>query len=352
MRIAIVNDSVMAVEALSRVVRSVPQNQIAWVASDGAQAVARCAEDTPDLILMDLYMPVMGGVEATRRIMARTPCAILIVTAATNGHAPEVFGALGAGALDAVDTPRLGAGGAMNGGAGLIAKIRTVGILTGLGTGRSDPQAAFPTGKLRTPARCDLLVAIGASAGGPAALASILASLPRAYPGALVIVQHVDAQFAPLLTRWLNERSSLPVRLAREGDRPEPGVALVAGTGDHLALSGARSLGYTPDPRDLPYRPSIDLFFESVVRHWRGRAAGVLLTGMGRDGAMGLKALRDARHTTLAQDQATSAVYGMPKAAAEMEAAHLILPLQQIAPRLVDLVRERPAMEIRGHSNG
>jgi chemotaxis response regulator CheB len=183
------------------------------------------------------------------------------------------------------------------------------------------------------------LVGIGASAGGPAALAALLGGLPKDFAAALIIVQHVDAHMAPNMADWLTQQSPLPVRVAVEGDRPVVGSVLLAATDDHLVFKTSERIGYTPDPRDYVYRPSVDAFFQSVSRLWRGDAIGVLLTGMGRDGALGLKALRDQGRHTISQDEASSAVYGMPKAAARIDAAVDILPLNRIAGRLVTLVR-------------
>jgi two-component system response regulator WspF len=182
------------------------------------------------------------------------------------------------------------------------------------------------------------LVAIGASAGGPAALVRLLAALPKDFPAAIVVVQHIDAHMAEGMASWLDGQCDLPVRVAAEGDRPAAGCVLIAETSDHLVLRSPYRLGYVPEPREMVYRPSVDAFFQSVVRQWRGEAIGVLLTGMGRDGALGLKALRDHGFHTIAQDQATSAVYGMPKAAAALGAAVDILPIDRIASRLIVLV--------------
>jgi two-component system response regulator WspF len=184
------------------------------------------------------------------------------------------------------------------------------------------------------PSAHDRLVVIGASAGGPMALATILSDLPRDFAAAIVIVQHVDAQFLPLMAAWLDERSAVRVRVARQGDPPQANAALIAGTRDHLVCLNSQTLGYTPEPLDCCDRPSVDVFFESVVRHWRGDVTGVLLTGMGKDGARGLKALRDQGRYTIAQDQRSSAVYGMPQAAAAIGAAVDILPLDRIASKL------------------
>jgi chemotaxis response regulator CheB len=186
-------------------------------------------------------------------------------------------------------------------------------------------------------------LAIGASAGGPAALNVLLAGLPADLPAAIAIVQHVDSRFAGGMADWLSQQSPIPVRLAREADRLVPGRALLAGTDDHLVFDSGDRLGYTADPAESVYRPSIDVFFDSLVRHWRGTAVGVLLTGMGADGALGLKALREKGHHTIAQDKASSAVYGMPKAAAAIGAAVEVLALDRIARRLVTRLQGDPA---------
>lgn len=329
LRIAIVNDLLIAIEALRRVVVTVPEYDIAWIARDGAEAVAKCAADTPDLILMDLLMPVMDGVEASRRIMLDSPCAILVVTSSVSGNASKVFEAMGYGALDAINTPILGAQGDPEGGAGLLSKIAKIGKL--LGKPAKSSKSSFSTAKLSIPP----LVVIGASTGGPQAVAKVLASLQEDFRAAVVIIQHVDEQFAPGLAEWLNNQTPLPVNLAIAGCPLEKGKVLLAGTNDHLILSPSLRLKYTEEPRDYSYRPSVDVFFKSVAEHCPGKGVGVLLTGMGKDGAQGLSQLRSAGWHTIAQDQATCVVYGMPKAAAELGAAVEILPINAIAPVLI-----------------
>jgi chemotaxis response regulator CheB len=330
MKIGIVNDLPLAVEALRRAIAQRPDCSVAWVAHDGAEAVARCEREPPDLIFMDLIMPGMDGVEATRRIMAATPCPILVVTVDVGAHAPRVFEAMGYGALDAVSTPRIGEPQDVQ---SLLSKLDVIDKLIG-----DRQRTTVHDGYLNAAASPQApLVAIGASAGGPAALATLLAALPRDFPAAVVIVQHVDARFAEGMAHWLDEQSALPVRTAKEGDRPLPGTVLMAATGDHLALKDRGHLGYTPIPREYVHRPSVNVFFESIVRHWQRNAIGVLLTGMGRDGARGLKAMRDAGYHTMAQNEASCAVFGMPKAAIALDAVVDVLPLEQIAPRLISL---------------
>ena len=336
MRIGIVNDLAGVAALLQKVVASDPANDVVWIAQSGAQAVDLCAKDTPDLILMDVMMPVMDGVETTRRIMASTPCAILIVTASVQITARPIFEAMGHGALDAIDSPLHGSGRIEERAGPLLAKIATISRLVGDKRGRRRP--AEPVDGILPPRRHDRLVAIGASAGGPAVLATLLQDLPKDFPAAIVIVQHVDELFAAGMATWLNDSTALPVRVAVEGDRPTVGEVLLASTGDHLTMKTADRVGYTVEPSDYVYRPSVDVFFQSVCLFWRGDVVGVLLTGMGRDGALGLKALRDRGHYTIAQDEATSAVYGMPKAAASINAAVDILPGGRIASKLMDVL--------------
>lgn len=337
MRIGIVNDMPLAVMALRRALSLNPSYKLTWIAKDGLEAVEKCAADTPDLVLMDLIMPKMNGVEATKRIMAANPCAILVVTVSVGSNAFKVFDAMGHGALDAVDTPALGRGDPRESAAPLLTKIE---ILKRLVRDKGASGSALFGGTTQLPRRSlsRTLVAIGSSAGGPAAVVKLLAKLPRDFSAAIVVVQHVDVQFAAGMADWLDRDSTLPVRLAKEGDRPERGVVLLAGSNDHLVLKADGALGYTEHPKDYVYRPSVDVFMQSLTQHWTGGLVGVLLTGMGRDGALGLKTFRNLGCHTIAQDQATSAVYGMPKAAARLDAAIDILPLDSIAPKLATLV--------------
>nr|WP_314416826.1 chemotaxis response regulator protein-glutamate methylesterase [uncultured Pseudomonas sp.] len=333
MKIAIVNDMPMAVEALRRALAYEPAHQVLWVAANGLEAVQRCAENTPDLILMDLIMPVMDGVEATRRIMAETPCAIVIVTVDREQNVHRVFEAMGFGAMDVVDTPVLGGSNPKEAAAPLLRKILNIGWLIGQSEKSVTPVSAQP----RISGSRGGLVAIGSSAGGPAALESLLKGLPRNFAAAIVLVQHVDQVFAAGMAEWLSSSCGLDVRLARHGETPQAGTALLAGTNHHIRLLKNGTLAYTAEPVNEIYRPSIDVFFESVARHWHGDAVGVLLTGMGRDGAQGLKLMRQQGFLTIAQDQLSSSVYGMPKAAAAIDAAVEIRPLDMIAPRLLEI---------------
>jgi two-component system response regulator WspF len=303
-------------------------------AATGQQAVDRAAVLQPDIVLMDLEMPELDGVEATRRIMDESPCAILIVTGRPQDSVNQVFRALGAGALDVTATPMLMPG-HDEGAAALLAKLRTMEKLIrhSGGTaalqprpGPSDDEAA--TQGVRT------LVGIGASTGGPVAVARILAGWRAPADCTIVVVQHIDENFADHFAKWLADQLAMPVRPIEHGDPLMGGTVMIAKSNDHLVLDEKHHLGYDAVPKDYAYRPSVDVFFRCVAQHWPGDAVGILLTGMGRDGAEGLLAMRRAGKTTVAQDQASSAVYGMPRAAAELDAAQLVLPLEKIGPFL------------------
>ncbi|ELS32723.1 MULTISPECIES: chemotaxis response regulator protein-glutamate methylesterase [Pseudanabaena] len=329
LRIAIANDSMLEAEALRRTIASVPEYEIAWIARDGGAAVSQCARDTPDLVLMNLIMPILNGVQATQQIMQTNPCAILLITADVNEHANKVFEAMGHGALDAIDTPSIGLEENSLGRNKLLQKIATLSKLVI----RADLRRSSP----KPP-----LLAIGASTGGPKALAMILSQLPASFPAAIVIVQHVDAQFASGLVNWLDTQTPLTVKLAITGEKVEGNCVMIAGTNDHLIITPQLTFQYTEEPMETPFRPSVDIFFHSIMKNWKSKGVGLLLTGMGKDGAEGLAALKSAGWHTIAQDEATSIVYGMPKAAFELGAACEILPIEAIASacnRQISLLR-------------
>jgi two-component system response regulator WspF len=344
MRIGIVNDIGLAREALRRVVQSCSEYEVAWTAYDGAEAIALARVDRPDLILMDLMMPGTDGVEATRRIMGESPCAILVVTATISGHLSKVYQAMGYGALDAIDTPTLGPRGQISGAALLLHKMEIIGKLLGKTAEQpSDRRHVVDssTHMLHSWDRAAViepLVILGASTGGPNAVAQVLAEIPATLEVPIIIVQHVDAAFAPGLGQWLSEQAGRRVTLIVEGHHPVAGEVLLSGTDDHLILGEDRCLHYSLEPSEVSYRPSVDVFFASVAQNWPSPGVAALLTGMGRDGAAGLLKLRGQDWRTIAQDESSSVVWGMPKAAAEIGAAEQILPISRVAEAIVRLV--------------
>jgi two-component system, chemotaxis family, response regulator WspF len=338
MRIAIVNDLTLAQAVLRRVVESVPGYTVAWTAADGAEAVRKAAADRPDVVLMDMVMPVMDGVEATRRIMAASPCPVLIVTASLGANFGKVYEALGAGGLDAVRTPTLGPGGKVRDGEAILerlAKLAQASRMRSAECGMPNEKGSASHSAPRNPHSAmglPPLLAVGASTGGPEAVAQALAGLAPAPPGPVVVVQHIAADFAAGFASWLQVRTGLPTGVALAGDAPGAGRVYVAGSDDHLTLRPDRRFAYTAEPKDYPYRPSVGVFFASLAAHWPGPGIAVLLTGMGNDGARELAELKARGWHTVAQDRSTSVIYGMPKAAVELNAASEVLPLPQIGP--------------------
>jgi two-component system, chemotaxis family, response regulator WspF len=328
MRIAIADASEVRSQALRRFLEA-DSHQIAWRARGCADVLKKMIDDRPDLLLLDIELSA-NAVEITRRIVDSHACPILLIASVLDEQKAPVFAAIAAGAVDAVSVPLSHDPGAPDTMEPLRARLRTIARLT-----RHEKKGNG------TPAVRSLLV-IGASAGGPQALAQVLSALPPHFKPATAIVQHLDANYALQMASWLATQCQLPVRTAEHGEALSRGTVLLAGTSQHLVLTSSGKLAYTPHPEDCLHKPSIDVFFESVASHWKGRLAGVVLTGMGRDGASGLKRLRDRGALTIAQDQATSAIYGMPKAAVDAEGAQEVLPLRDIGARLVKFFRTLP----------
>ncbi len=341
-RIAIVNDVRMAAEVLRRVIVALPDAEVAWIAEDGQQALEKCRTDTPDIVLMDLIMPVMDGVEATRQIMQQCPCSILVVTATVDGNCSKVFDSLGHGALDAVNTPILGREGDIVGAQELIRKIRNVaGLRSGSTSGFEVTAPTRDDRRQQASSKILPLLAIGSSTGGPQALATVLSKLPRPLDYSVAIVQHLDQRFVPGLTEWLTRETNLSVRPIEQGQEPVKGMVAVASTQDHLVLSSTGYYQYVREPALHAYRPSVDVFFNSLLKSHAHPGVAVLLTGMGRDGAAGMKALRDAGWKTIAQDEESSIVWGMPGAAVRLNAADQVLPLEEISGMIAEMMMSR-----------
>jgi two-component system, chemotaxis family, response regulator WspF len=260
-------------------------------------------------------------------------CPVLVVTSTIEGNLDRVYDALGAGALDAVASPTLGADGGVRGGEPVLRKIRTIRRLHGPTAGPSAATPATPTPPPPTFPR-QRLVLLGASTGGPEAVATVLRGITPAVTGPILVVQHLDPDFVAGLAEWLAGPARRPVKAVVAGDRPEAGAVQLASSDDHMVLRPDGTLGYEEHPAENPYRPSVDVFFGSVARHWPVPGVAAILTGMGRDGAEGLLALRGAGWATFAQDEATSVVYGMPRVAREIGAAGSVLPISAVGPAL------------------
>ncbi len=268
MKIGIVCDQPATTECLRGAVTQALEHQVAWTANTPLEASDRCSASAPDLVLVVIRSVGLDGGDATRRIMTARPCPILLVTVDAVSQTGRVFQAMGHGALDVVNLPKLTSNAPEDSAALLLKKIVTISRLAYDENGVR--RSAAPKAQATPASRCDRLIAIGASAGGPAALAVILAGLPKDLQAAVVIVQHVDAQFTSGMTEWLTSQTGLQVCVAKEGDRLAYGSVFMAGTSDHLVLKGANGLGYSREPLHYIYRPSVDVFFESVSRHVAG----------------------------------------------------------------------------------
>lgn len=339
MKIGIVNDTPMALHAIIMALREDRQYHVIWTAVDGAEAVSCCMKETPDLVLMDLVMPKMDGIQATQKIMQTCPTAILVITASIDKNCAMAFRAMNVGALDVIATPVLGKPEGVSILLNKIAQLETLIQYKG-DIKKTTHRQALPISSdgVGAPPK---LVAIGCSAGGPAALAELLKNLPLHPQTSIVIIQHIDQSFCQNLVDWLKTQTKSPLRLAVAGERPEAGTIVVANSAEHLELFPSGKFGYTNQDPKCTCTPSVDLFFLSVARHWKGKALGVILTGMGRDGAQGLLEMKKKGFPTIAQDQESSTIFGMPKAAIKNKAASKILSLQKIAEYLSNWITNR-----------
>ncbi len=338
-RVLIVDDSLSVRAVLRRFLSRAPDIEVAGEAEDGAAAVEAAALLRPDVILMDLQMPVVDGYTAIERIMAGRPTPIVVLSSLVNRDAMTAgFEAIRRGALEVLPKPEDPAGWEQLA-AGLPAMVRE---LAGAVPAQRAAMAAPEPGERRAPvpaaAPCphDLRwIAVGASTGGPAALRELLAELLPDPPVSILVVQHIAAGFELGFADWLARELRADVRLAADGEAPGPGAVRIARAGAHLLLEpdGALRLDAQRPPR-AGHRPSIDELFLSCAASCPRQAAGVLLTGMGQDGAEGLLALRQAGGLTMAQDEASAVVFGMPRVALERGAAELALPPRELGRTL------------------
>lgn len=340
-RALVVEDSLTVRRWLVEIIAADPDLEVVGEATDGDEAIALTERLRPDVLTLDMVLGATTGLRVTEHIMAFCPTPILIVSASMNrGEVASTFDALAAGAVDVLDKPRA------DGVAGVwerdfVSAIKRVSRIRVITHPRARLNSPAPRRGSAAASRVSppRVVAIGASTGGPGALAHILRALPPAFPVPILIVLHIGEPFAAPFCDWLGGLSPLPVVLATDGMRlPEVGEprAVLAPADRHLVVRGGR-LELTSEAERHSCRPSVDVLFESVAHEVGAAAVGCLLTGMGKDGAVGLLAMRRAGGATIAQDEATSIVFGMPREATLLGAAERVLPLDQIASTLVAL---------------
>ena len=341
-RVLVVEDSPATRDLLVGLLRRDGQFTVVGTAEDGEEAVALAARHKPDVITMDLHLPRLDGVAATRRIMADTPTPVVIISASAKVRdVGPAFDAMRAGAVALLDKPP-GPGHPRHS-AAVRELLTTVRLMADVKVVRrwlsSHPPPAAPrpgavplqaTGSPVPPSIPLELIAIAASTGGPPAIQTVLQALGPGLAVPVLVVQHISHGFCEGLAAWLSATCPQPVRLAAHGEAPAAGTVYLAPEARHLLVTRRRSLTLSGAPPVGGFRPSADVLLESVAESYGPRALGVVLTGMGDDGAAGLAALAATGAHTIAQDEATSVVYGMPRAAALAGAAREVLALPAI----------------------
>lgn len=343
MRLAIAHRDLQTLKTLEKLLSAEADTRIGWMAQSAGQVIFQARSHLPDILLIDVDLPGIPIGRLTQRLMTETPCCILLLNRNTEPCQSKVFEALGQGAADAAILPPPGQMSHPEGWADLLSRLETLRTLTGHArkSGASMAREDGATESLPSRVPVSPVVAIGASTGGPKALSTIMSRLPADLPATVVIVQHLDYHFSQGLAEWLDQSSPLPVSALTRPTPLSPGQAWVAGRPEHVIIDDQLSLNWTNDFPDMICRPSIDVFFNSLAAHPVIGGCGVLLTGMGRDGAAGLLALREAGFSTLAQDEASCVVYGMPRVAASLGAVQSMLPLEEIADHIVLQIKER-----------
>jgi two-component system chemotaxis response regulator CheB len=344
-KVLIVEDSLVTQEYLKYILDSEPELEVIGVVADGMAALNFVRGQKPDVILMDINMPKMNGIEATRKIMETEPVPIVIVSGTHNlKETTMAFEAMQAGAVAIVEKPK----GLGHSDYQTVAKqlSRTVKLMSEVKVVRrrasqpiktvsAAPPIELPT--LTTPVK---LVAIGASAGGSVALEIVLAGLSKDLAAPVLVVQHITPGFLDGLVAGLSRASQLPIQVGKQGEVLQAGRIFFAPDDAHMGLDSLRRIVLSKDPPENGCRPAVSYLFRSVAALARENAVGVLLTGMGKDGAAELKLMRDRGLITIAQDAATSLVHGMPGEAIKLGGAQHVLPIGQIAAMLNKLVNK------------
>ncbi len=345
-KVLVVDDSALMRRLISKMLGRHPGIQVVGTAINGNDVLTKIRALKPDVVTMDVAMPVVDGLTALRRIMRESPLPVIMFSTFTAQGTRATIEALALGAFDFVTKPS-GPAALEPMIAELVRKIKAAGTIprTGMARRFSAPRADFPvlppTVKKKVKTR---LVVVGASTGGLSALQTVISGLPKDFPVAVVVIQHIPVGFSKPLVEHLARRSRLPVRHAESGDPVLPGKVLVAPAGFDLSFrSGSGSVtvilenGGVPAPQG-GFRPSVDGVMTSAVRVFGNAIIGVLMTGMGRDGAAGMKEIKVCNGRTIAEAESTCVVFGMPKAAIEAGAVDRVVPLPQIAAEIITML--------------
>ncbi len=342
-RVLVAEDSPTARALLVAILSGDPEIEVVGEARDGREAVELTQSLRPDVVTMDVRMPRLDGFAATKEIMITAPTPIIIVTASFVAQEVETsLNALRAGALTVLTKPHGPQDPGFDEGARLlVATVKAmaqVKVVRHWRTAAAAPAATERAPQRQGPAVRGRVVAVATSTGGPAALHRLFSALPADFPVPLLVVQHITPGFVQGLADWLNKAAGLRVKVAEDGEALAARTAYLAPDDRHLGVTEQGRVALSRSPPVGGFRPSGNFLFESAARAYGPAAVGVILTGMGDDGVEGLRALRRAGGYTLAQDEASSVVYGMPGAAAAAGAVEQVLPLYEIARRLVQFV--------------
>ena len=346
-RVLLVDDSPLVLVLIQRMRATASDIEVLDTASNGQEALEKIERLRPDVICTDLNMPVMNGLELTQAVMERFPTPILVISIAVQKEDEgNVFELLRAGAVDVFPKPRGGLHSDEAAFTGeLLNKIRVVsGVVVFHKNRPSQGRTALPPAAAGVASQTNVeiskkikITAIGASTGGPQAYAALLSKLPASYPTPILCVQHISLGFLSGLVEWLDHQCALRVQVAEPGTIAKPGRVYFPEEDTHLGIDPDGTLRSLRTDAFHGFRPSATVLFESVAKSFGARSLGILMTGMGDDGAAGLKVLRDTGATTIAQDQSTSTVFGMPREAIALGAAEHVLALPDIAPTLKKL---------------
>jgi two-component system, chemotaxis family, protein-glutamate methylesterase/glutaminase len=354
-KLLVVEDSAVVRDYLVFFLEKDPEIRVIGSVASGEAALDFLLAQKPDAILMDIRLPGIDGLETTRRIMSSAPVPIVACTAGTgSGDMDMAMRALEAGALALLKKPiGLGAPEAESESAAIISALKLMASIKLVKRWSRVAETAIPPAAVALPEPRDLggfdiaIVAIGASTGGPPAIKRILSGLSPAFPVPILIVQHIAAGFTAGFADWLRDASGMSVHMARGGEIPLPGHVYIAPDDANMRVGPLGELQSSSDEANQRARPSVGVLFRSIAERFGGRAAGVLLTGMGRDGAAELKILADMGALTIAQDEESCIVFGMPAEAIKLGAARYVCPPEMIAALLNSAVEPGRAKEKR-----
>lgn len=339
MKIAVANADRESLASIRKMLRVHDANVI-WTSSSGEETLQKIELEPADLLLVDINVLEGKDRDLIQRMMKKASYTIMLTTKNIGANAAKIYEAMGHGATDVVHIPS-----EKNERHEILVflkKIQQYAYLLGKADGKDK---YFKKKEFEIYLEeCPNLVVIGSSTGGPIALAKILGSLPKNLKVAIVVIQHVDEEFAQGMAEWLQGQTHLKVKIAKNNDIIEEGIVYLAGTEDHLVINENLKLSYSRYPLAAICRPSVDVFFQSVAEYWPEKSIAILLTGMGRDGAKGLKILANLGWHTVVQDEKSSVVFGMPKAAIEIQAAKMVLPLNLIANEIFAFIKSKLAM--------